>query len=198
MNFALRDLPLPLRLRTESPMSDDELMRFCAVNDALRVEREPNGDLLVMTPAGMKSGRRNAAIISALDNWAQKHGRGQAFDSNTGFNLKDGSMRSPDAAWVSAERLNPAMEEPEDRYAPFCPEFVIELRSASDRLADSEAKMDQWMANGAEVGWLIDPELKRVTVYRVGKTAERLEEPEVVLGDGPVAGFQLDMKRIWS
>ena len=198
MNFAIRDLPLPLRLRTESPMSDEELIRFCAVNDALRVEREPNGELLVMTPAGMKSGRRNTAIISALDNWAQQDGRGEAFESNTGFNLPDGSMRSPDAAWVSAERHDYGLKQEGDGYAPFCPEFVIELRSASDRLADVETKMAQWMANGAELGWLIDPELTRVTIYRAGKEPERLEYPAIVVGDGPVAGFELAMKRIWS
>ena len=179
-------------------MSDEELMRFCAVNDALRVEREPNGELLVMTPAGMKSGMRNGAIIGMLYVWAQDDGRGYAFDSNTGFNLKDGSMRSPDAAWVSAERHDSGLKVEGDQYAPFCPEFVIELRSASDRLADVETKMEQWMANGAELGWLIDPELKRVTIYRAGKEAERLEEPAVVMGDGPVAGFELAMKRIWS
>jgi Uma2 family endonuclease len=116
MNYALLDLPLPLRLRTESPMSDEELMRFCAANDALRVEREPNGELLVMTPAGMRSGMRNGAIIGALYAWAPADGRGYAFDSNTGFTLQDGSMRSPDAAWVSAERLDPAMQDEDDRH----------------------------------------------------------------------------------
>jgi Uma2 family endonuclease len=198
MNFALQEMPLPIRFRPARPMSDDELLRFCAANDALRVEREANGDLLVMTPAGNRTGKKNTAIISALDVWAQTDGRGYAFDSNTGFTLADGSMRSPDAAWVAAERWDALSEEDQVRFSPICPEFVVELRSESDRLNDLETKMEQWMANGAKVGWLIDPELKRVTIYRTGKITERLEQPEVVFGDGPVAGFELGMERIWS
>jgi Uma2 family endonuclease len=198
MNFALQNVPLPLRFRTEVPMTDEELMRFCAVNEALRVEREPNGDLLVMTPAGKKSGMRNFEIIGFLHSWAQSDGCGYGFDCNTGFNLPDGSMRSPDAAWIGAARLDPLTEEEGDRYVPLCPEFVIELRSASDRLPDVEAKMEQWMANGAELGWLIDPQLKRVTIYRAGREAEQLDGPAMVVGDGPVAGFELPMARIWK
>jgi len=198
MNFALQEIPLPVRFRPARPMNDDELMKFCAANDALRVEREANGDLLVMTPAGNRTGKKNTAIISALDIWAQTDGRGYAFDSNTGFTLPDGSMRSPDAAWVAAERWDALSEEDQVRFSPICPEFVVELRSESDRLTDLQTKMEQWMSNGAELGWLIDPELKRVTIYRAGKTAERLEQPEVVVGDGPIAGFELDMMRIWK
>src|ERR1700722_12234233 len=111
MNFALAEMPLPLRFRPEKPMTDEELMRFCAANDLLRVERDANGEILVMTPAGNRTGRKNTAIISALDKWAEADGRGYAFDSNTGFTLPDGSMRSPDAAWVQAARWDALSEE---------------------------------------------------------------------------------------
>ena len=104
MNFALANMPLPLRFRPETPMSDEELMRFCAANDALRVERDANGEILVMTPAGNRTGRKNTAIISALDGWAESDGRGYAFDSNTGFTLPDGSMRAADAAWIELKK----------------------------------------------------------------------------------------------
>ncbi len=107
-------------------------------------------------------------------------------------------MRSPDAAWVNAERYDSAVKENEDGYAPFCPEFVIELRSASDRLPDVETKMEQWMANGAKVAWLIDPDLRRVTIYRANREPEGLESPAKVIGDGPIAGFELAMARIWG
>lgn len=179
-------------------MSDDELLKFCAANDALRVEREANGDVLVMTPAGNRTGKKNTAIISALDVWAQTDGRGYAFDSNTGFTLPDGSMRSPDAAWVAVERWDALSEEDQIRFSPICPEFVVDLRSESDRLKDLETKMEQWMANGAKVGWLIDPELRLVTIFRANRDQERLEYPAKVVGDGPVAGFELEMKRIWG
>jgi len=198
MNFALQDVPLPLRLRPERPMSDEDLVRFCGANEALRVEREPNGDVLVMTPAGNRTGRRNTAIISALDAWAQRDGQGYVFDSNTGFTLADGSMRSPDAAWVRASRWDALSEEEKDRFSPICPEFVVELRSESDKLPELEHKMQQWIANGAEVGWLIDPQRVVVTIYRTGRLPEMLLSPERVEGDGPVAGFVLPLARVWS
>ena len=198
MNIDLQDVALPLRLRTATPMSDDELMRFCTVNEMLRVEREPNGELLVMTPAGNRSSHKNAAIISALYQWAERDGRGYAFDSNTGFNLGDGSMRSPDAAWVSAARWDSLSEEDKERFSPICPEFVIELRSAADRLAPLEVKMEQWMANSVELAWMIDPQRKVVAIYRPGAETEILTEPAAVAGGGPVAGFELTMDRIWN
>lgn len=141
-------------------MSDEELMRFCAANDFLRVERDANGEILVMTPAGSKISRMNSRITRLLDEWAEKDGRGVAFDSNGGFTLPDGSMRAADAAWVERKRWDALSERDQARYAPLCPDFVIELRSPSDILSDLEAKMKQWIANGAQVAWLINPEQK--------------------------------------
>lgn len=198
MNVVLQNAPLPLRLRPLTPMGDEELLRFCAANDLLRVERDANGEILVMTPAGNRSGRRNTAIISALDVWAQRDGRGYAFDSNTGFTLPDGSMRSPDAAWVLATRWDAMTEADKERFSPICPEFVIELRSTSDPLSDLEAKMDQWIANGVQLAWLIDPQRRVVALYRAGRDIETLKQPEVVIADGPVAGFELAMARLWN
>jgi Uma2 family endonuclease len=198
MNFALANMPLPLRFRPETPMSDEELMRFCAANDALRVERDANGEILVMTPAGNRTGRKNTAIISALDAWAVQDGRGYAFDSNTGFTLPDGSMRSPDAAWVEAARWDALSEDDKDRFSPICPDFIIELRSQSDSLAELEAKMEQWIANGAKVAWLIDPERQVVSIYRPDDEPEVLHHPTSVQGNGVIAGFELVMTRIWD
>src|SRR6266436_6280701 len=181
MNFALAEMPLPLRFRPETPMSDEELMRFCAANDFLRVERDANGEILVMTPAGNKTGRKNTAIISALDAWAERDGRGYAFDSNTGFTLPDGSMRSPDAAWVQAVRWNILSDRDKDRFSPICPDFIIELRSPSDNLAELEAKMEQWIVNGAQVAWLIDPERQVVAIYRPGDQTEVHHHPRCLV-----------------
>jgi Uma2 family endonuclease len=198
MNFALAEMPLPLRFRPETPMSDDELMRFCAANDALRVERDANGEILVMTPAGNTTGRKNAYLIQVLGNWSDADGRGYAFDSNTGFTLPDGSMRSPDAAWIRADRWDALNENDKDSFSHICPDFIIELRSPSDNLAELEAKMEQWTANGAQVAWLIDPERQVVAIYRPGDQPEVFQHPASVQGNGIVAGFELVMARIWS
>jgi Uma2 family endonuclease len=198
MNFALAEMPLPLRFRPETPMSDEDLMRFCAANDFLRVERDANGEILVMTPAGNNTGRKNTAIISALDAWAERDGRGYAFDSNTGFTLPDGSMRSPDAAWVQATRWDALSASDKERFSPLCPDFIVELRSPSDNLAELETKMERWIANGAQVAWLIDPERQVVAVYRRGERPEVHHHPTSVQGNGVVAGFELVMDRIWE
>jgi Uma2 family endonuclease len=198
MQFAVSDVELPVRLRFERPLSDDELLRFCAANDLLRVERDKNGELVLMTPTGSAGGGRNADITIELGLWAREDRRGKVFDSNTGFTLPDGSMRSPDASWVSWSRWNALTREQQKRFAPICPEFVIELRSESDRLEDLRAKMGEWIANGAELAWLIDPERQTVEVYRPGRAPEILEGTSAVYGEGPVGGFVLELARIWS
>ena len=198
MNFNLAEMPLPLRFRPETPMSDEELMRFCAANEVLRVERDANGEILVMTPAGGNTGRMNAALIVALGNWAEEDGRGYAFDSNTGFTLPDNSMRSPDAAWVRKTRWDALGGEEQARFSHICPEFLIELRSKSDGLPELKAKMEQWIANGAKVAWLIDPEERTVWVYRPGEEPEGYHEPTSVQGSGAVAGFELVLRKIWG
>jgi Uma2 family endonuclease len=198
MNFALADMPLPLRFRPETPMSDEELMRFCAANDFLRVERDANGEILVMTPAGSKTGRRNAYLIQVLGAWADADGRGYAFDSNTGFTLPDGSMRSPDAAWIQSARWDALSEADQERYSPISPDFIIELRSPSDNITELEAKMEQWMANGAKVAWLIDPERQIVAVYQANSEPDIYHYPTSVQGQGLIAGFELVMARIWD
>ncbi len=131
-------------------MTDDELLRFCAANDTLRIEREPNGELIVMTPTGSEGSGMNAEITADLTIWARQDGRGKVFDSNGGFTLPDGSMRAADAAWLLLSRWNKLTLADQKRFAPICPDFVIELRSESDSLKDLQAKMDQWIANSAQ------------------------------------------------
>jgi len=130
-----------------------------------------------MTPAGNNTGRKNAYLIQVLGIWADADGRGYFFDSNTGFTLPDGSMRSPDAAWIQAARLDALSADEKDRFSPILPDFIIELRSASDNLAELEAKMEQWIANGAKVAWLIDPERQVVAVYRPGDQPDYITIP---------------------
>ena len=198
MHFALAEMPLPFRFRPETPMSDEELVRFCAANDFLRVERDANGEILVMTPAGNNTGRKNAYLIQVLGAWSDADGRGYAFDSNTGFTLPDGSMRSPDAAWIQAVRWDALSALDKERFSPICPDFIVELRSPSDNLAELQAKMEQWIANGAQAAWLIDPERQVVAVYRPGDEPEIHHHPTSVQGHGVIAGFELVMTRIWD
>lgn len=198
MNFALAEIELPVRLIPSSPFSDDDLMRFCAANETLRVEREPNGEILIMTPSGHETSRINQRICRFLDECAEGDGRGIVTDSNGGYTLPDGSMRAPDAAWVATARLNRLTGEEKARFAPICPEFVIELRSPSDELADLKAKMQQWIANGAELAWLVDPIDRTITVYRPGAQPEHHSNPTSVPGTGPIAGFELVLARVWG
>ncbi len=151
-----------------------------------------------MTPSGFKTSNINIRISRLLDEWAEADGRGIATDSNGGYTLPDGSMRAPDAAWVANHRWQALSKEDQGRFAPICPDFVIELRSPTDRLPDLQAKMEMWIANGAEVAWLIDPIEKAVTIYRPGEQPEVLAQPTSVQGTGPIAGFELVLARIWA
>ncbi|HEX4154758.1 MAG TPA: Uma2 family endonuclease [Acidobacteriaceae bacterium] len=198
MPLTLEAVEFPITIRPAHPVSDEELLRFGAANKGLRFEREKTGELVIMTPTGNRTGMKNMHISRALGNWTDEDGRGYAFDSSTGFSLPDGSMRSPDAAWVQRSRWDGLTEEQQDGFSPVCPEFVIELRSRSDNLDDLRAKMGDWIANGAELAWLVDPERKAVEVYRPGRAPEIQEGHSAVYGEGPVGGFVLELARIWS
>ncbi len=179
-------------------MTIDELLVFCAKNDFYAIEQEPDGELSIMAPAGGGTGRKNTQLILCLAQWAERDGRGIAFGSNIGFTLPDGSMRSPDSAWVSAKRWQALSQEDKARFPPVCPEFIIELRSPSDALLHLQRKMDMWIANGAELAWLIDPIEKSVTVYRLAQPPECLHGITEVNGEGPVHGFVLPLRSIFD
>jgi Uma2 family endonuclease len=198
MNLALSETELPVRLRFERPMTDDELMRFCAENELLRVERDANGELIVMSPTGTEGGNAELDVATELNLWARQDRRGKALGPNSGVTLPDGSVRAADAAWVSWERWNALTHDQQKRFAPICPHFVIELRSESDSLPQLQEKMRLWLANGAELAWLIDPSRKVVEIYRPGKAVEVQEGHTAVYGEDPVGGFVLELARIWG
>ena len=198
MNLVLSPIELPVRLTPPAPVSDEQLTRFCALNEGVRVERNANGVLIVMSAATSKTSGRNMDLCTELNNWARADGRGKAFDSSGGFTLPDGSMRNPDVAWILYSRWDALSEDEQDSFSPLCPDFVIELRSPSDRLPDIQEKMAMWVANGTQVAWLIDPKRKVVEVYRPGESPEIYQDPTSVQGTGPVRGFELVMDRIWA
>lgn len=189
---------LPLRLRTERCMSDDEYFDFCAANDGLRIERMSDGEIIIMAPTGGETGHRNIELSAQLHLWAKKDGRGKAFDSNTEFMLPDRSGLSPDGSWVENSRLRSLNGEQKRKFPPLCPDFVVELTSPSDRLPEVHEKMQRWMANGVQLGWLIDPDERTVYIYRPNREPEQVKGAESIQGEGPVAGFVLELRDIFA
>lgn len=177
--------------------SDEAFTEFCRVNPDLRIERNSDGAIIVMPPAGGESSSRNLRMSAQLSIWADRDGRGEAFDSSAGFRLADGSILSPDAAWVSNEALHKLTPKQRKGFLPLCPEFVIEILSPSDRLADAKRKMAAWADNGARLGWLIDAEARTIYVYRQGRAAKARRNIAEILGEGPVTGFTLNLTGIW-
>jgi len=194
----IRSISFPVVLRPSHPLSDDELLEFCVDNDFFRIERSAAGELIVMTPSGGKTSNCESFLSRELDLWAEKDGRGIAFNANGGFSLPDGSVRAADAAWLLLEKWNRLSREQQAKFVPFCPDFLIELRSPSDPVGDLESKMADWMSNGAQLGWLIDPQRKVAILYRPGRNPETLVRPETLHGEAPVAGFELKMHRFWE
>ena len=194
----LLGLELPLILRPSAPVSDEELMLFSERNKPYKIERNEDGEITIMTPVGFSGGTHEGYVAAALIFWAEEDGRGKAVGANVGFTLPDGSCLAPDAAWLSANRLESLTPTQRDGYPPLCPDFLIEVRSKSDARRIVEAKMQVWLENGAMLAWLIDPIDGSVSIYRPGQSPETLERPDVVTATDPVAGFELRCTRLWS
>jgi Uma2 family endonuclease len=189
--------PLIVHLRPVLNLTDDQLYEFSQINRDLRIERNAQGELIIMPPTGGSTSQRNAEIIIQLGSWAKSNGEGATFDSSGGFRLNNGAVRSPDAAWVKRSRLSALTTEERQKFLPLCPEFVIELRSPTDSLDVLREKMQEYVDNGAQLAWLIDPEQKRVYVYRPGEPVQALEHPEKISGQPLLSGFELDLREIW-
>lgn len=189
--------PLMVALPTITPMGRDEFYAFCQANPELRIERAANGDVIVMPPAFSDTGNRNFNLACQLGIWSEKDGTGLGFDSSTGFTLPNGATRSPDASWIRAEKWDTLTEKEKASFAPICPDFVIELRSASDTLKGLKAKMEEYINNGVSLGFLIDRKNRTVYIYRPNQNPQILENPEQVSGDPELPGFRLPMAKIW-
>lgn len=186
-----------VRLQPALCPSEEQFFEFCRLNDELRIERSAEGEVSIMPPAGWQTAEKNAEIAYQLRRWAIADGTGQTADSSAGYILPDGAIRSPDASWLRNDRLDSIPGDARSRFLPLCPDFVIELRSPTDRLGMLQAKMTEYRANGARLGWLIDPASRQVLVYRPGAEVERLDEPAAVSGDPVLPGFRLRMGEIW-
>ncbi|MFN7945519.1 MAG: Uma2 family endonuclease [Blastocatellia bacterium] len=196
--IAVRKTLLTIRLRPVIEMSDEQFFEFCQLNRDLRFERTAEGDIIVMPPTGWETGNRNAEITAQLRNWSKDNKAGVSTDSSTGFKLPGGADRSPDAAWVRRERLAQLTQEQKRKFLPLCPDFVIELLSPTDDVNDLQAKMQEYISNGAQLGWLIEPENRRVYVYRPGAEVEVIENAEQISGEPELPGFTLELSVIWE
>jgi len=190
-------LPIIVQLRPVVNLSDEQLFDLCQVNRDLRIERTEHGELIIMSPTGSETGDRNSEINWQLRDWAKRDGTGKVFDSSAGFRLPKGAVRSPDAAWLRLSRWNALTAEQRKRFAPLCPDFVVELRSPTDGLNAVLERMHEYLENGAEMGLLIDPEQKQVYLYRRGREVEILEDPKTIACDPVLPGFVLDLREIW-
>jgi Uma2 family endonuclease len=146
-------------------MTRDAFLDFCQANDALRIERNPDGNLTIMPPTGLETGRRNAEICAELTLWNRQSKLGVTFDSSTGFTLPNGAERAPDAAWLRLDRWTALPAEEKQRFARIVPDFVLELRSEGQSLSALREKMDEYMEAGCRLAWLIDPQNRRCYAY---------------------------------
>jgi Uma2 family endonuclease len=178
-------------------LTDEKFLELCLDNPTLRLELTAKGELIVMGPTGSETGRRNSNLNQRLANWAEQDGTGVCFDSSAAFKLPNGATLSPDASWVRRDRYEALTEEEREQFAPLCPDFVIELRSKTDRLSRLQEKMFEYIENGAQLGWLIDPAAKRVYVYRPDRAVETLDAPETLAGDPVLPNFLLQLPEIW-
>jgi Uma2 family endonuclease len=189
--------PLVVRLQPVLQMTEEQFFEFCHLNSELHIERTAEGDLIIMPPTGSATGGRNFKLIQQLANWTEQDGTGIGFDSSTGFTLPNGAKRSTDAAWIQLDRWNQLTEEEQERFAPISPDFVVELRSPSDNLEVLQVKMQEYIANGVQLGWLIDRPQGQVWIYRADRSVTRLEHPEILNGESVLPGFELDLSKVW-
>ena len=198
--YAASDIfPITLNLQEvlDKKMTDDEFEKFCRHNPDLQIELTVKGELLIIPPTGGETGNRNFSLIGRFFVWVETDGSGIGFDSSTVFKLPNGAKRSPDVSWITNERWEKLTKKDKIKFPPLCPDFVVELRSATDALKNLQNKMAEYIENGARLGWLIDPLERRVHVYRPNEKVEILNNPGQVSGEPLLKKFVLKLEKIW-
>ena len=190
--------PTELRFEPAVALTEEQFAAFCAQNCDMRIELTAEGVLEIMPPTYSITGSQNADITVELGIWARRDGTGVFFGPTAGFRLPNRAIRAPDASWVLRSRLAALTAEDKNRFIPLCPDFVVELRSTTDRLSVVQAKMAEYIANGARLGWLIDPIARRVYVYRPNAPVEALDAPDTLSAEPELAGFALNLAPIWE
>jgi Uma2 family endonuclease len=189
---------LTLQLPPNLQFTDEEFEQIIAVNKDLRLELTAEGELVIMSPTGGETGNRNFEIYIDLGIWNRQHKLGKAFDSSTGFKLPNGATRSPDASWIRMAKWDALTPQQRKKFLPLCPDFAVELVSESDEVEDTQAKMREYLANGLQLGWLINPQNKQVEIYRPHREVEILQSPTSLSGEDVLPGFILNLQQIFA
>ena len=194
MNIETLTLDSPLQLSIN--LTDEQFWQLCQRNREYRFETNAQGDLIIMPPTGSDTGKRNCDILVQLGIWNKQNRSGVIFDSSTGFILPNSAKRSPDASWVTLARWNSLTTEEQEKFAPICPDFVVELRSKTDALKPLQEKMQEYINNGAKLGWLIDRQNQQVEIYRLNQPVEIIKSPTSLSGENILPNFTLDLTEI--
>jgi Uma2 family endonuclease len=185
-------------LSSIASLTDEQFDRLCTANPELKFERTPTGELVIISPTGGETGKRNAELIADFVVWNRKSMLGVVFDSSTCFRLTKGGDRSPDVSWVERSRWDALAPEQQCKFPPICPDFVLELLSPTDNLKTTQAKMQEYLSNGILLGWLINPQDRQVEIYRPGQSVEVLQAPTVLSGESVLPKFTLNLEWIWN
>ncbi|MDQ3846004.1 MAG: Uma2 family endonuclease [Bacteroidota bacterium] len=189
-----RDYPLPLYLTPKGEMTKEEFYEFCIANSHLRIERDEHNQIWIMAPVGGDTGNKHIEIVFAIEQWNKQKKLGKTFDSSTGFELPDRSMRSPDVSWITNEKWNSLSEEEKDRFLPFAPDFAVEVFSPTDKMPAAQSKMHKWIQNGTRLAWLIVPKQQLAFIYRMDGTVDKIEGFKKKLsGENVLPGLEFDL-----
>ncbi len=186
---------LRLQMPAEWELTDEQFLELCRLNEGWRIEADGEGGLLIMAPTGPDSSEQGGRIYSQTLIWSDTMAKGRAFESSATFMLPNGDRRMPDAAWISDERLAEIAGDDHVIWRT-CPDFVVEVRSATDDLAPQQRKMEMWISQGARLGWLVDPLEETVWIYRPEQEPERLERPESVIAVEIADDLTIDFNRL--
>lgn len=179
-------------------LTDNQFYQLCQDNPDIKFERNQWGELIIMPPTGGETGNRNSEMNAEFVIWNRQTKLGKVFDSSTCFKLPNNSERSPDVSWIQIDRWNSLSQEQQEKFPPIAPDFVLELMSPSDRLKDTQEKMQEYMAAGVKLGWLLNRKTRRVEIYRQGKEVEVLDSPKSLSGEDVLPGFVLDLSIVWG
>jgi len=189
---------ITLNLNAVVELTKEEFYQLCQQNSDLRLERNAQGEIIIMPPTGGETGKRNSILLVQLWLWNEQTQLGEVFDSSTGFSLPKGGDRSPDISWVKKSKWEALTPQQKEKFVPLCPDFLIELISPSDNLKNTQDKMQEYLNNGNRLGWLINRQQKQVEIDRPEQVVETLQSPSTLSGEDVLPGFTLNLQRIWE
>lgn len=189
---------IPVQLPRTLRVTEAQFLEIVRANPELRLERQATGELIIMSPTGSESGHYNSELTTDVGLWNRQNSGGKVFDSSSGFRLPNGAIRSPDVAWVAQDRWEALTSEQRKGFAPLCPDFVIELLSATDDLVELQGKMQEYLDNGCRLGWLINPKARTVEIYRSQQAVEIVSFSTLLSGEAVLPGFQLNLQLLFT